>query len=99
LCRLGYTGEEMTAHGFRHMASTRLHEMSRWNPDAIEAALAHKMPGVRGIYAGRAKFLDERRRMMQEWADYLDALRAGGNVVPINHKIRKKALAPSVELD
>lgn len=89
----------MTAHGFRHMASTRLHEMSRWNPDAIEAVLAHKMPGVRGIYAGRAKFLDERRRMMQEWADYLDALRAGGNVVPINHKIRKKALAPSVELD
>lgn len=98
LRRLGYTGEEMTAHGFRHMASTRLNEMSRWNPDAIEAALAHKMQGVRGIYAGRAKFLDERRRMMQEWADYLDALRAGGNVVPINHKIRKKALAPSVEL-
>ena len=83
LRRLGYTGEEMTAHGFRHMASTRLNEMSVWNPDAIEAALAHKMPGVRGVYAGRAQFLEERRRMMQAWADYLDGLRAGGNVVPI----------------
>ena len=83
LRRLGYTGEEMTAHGFRHMASTRLNEMSMWNPDAIEAALSHKMPGVRGVYAGRATFLEERRRIMQAWADYLDGLRAGGNVVPI----------------
>lgn len=83
LRRLGYTGEEMTAHGFRHMASTRLNEMSLWNPDAIEAALSHKMQGVRGVYAGRAQFLDERRRMMQAWADSLDVLRAGGNVVSI----------------
>lgn len=83
LRRLGYTGDEMTPHGFRHMASTRLNEMSHWNPDAIEAALAHKMPGVRGVYAGRAQFLEERRRMMQAWADYLDGLRAGSNVVPI----------------
>ena len=83
LRRLGYTGEEMTAHGFRHMASTRLNEMSEWNPDAIEAALSHKMPGVRGVYAGKAQFLEERRRMMQVWADYLDNLRIGGNIVPI----------------
>ena len=65
------------------MASTRLNEMSLWNPDAIEAALSHKMPGVRGVYAGKAQFLDERRRMAQAWADYLDMLRTGGNVVPI----------------
>lgn len=83
LRRLGYTNDEMTAHGFRHMASTRLNEMGVFNPDAIEAALAHKMPGIRGVYAGRAQYLDERRRMMQEWADYLDVLRTGGNVVPI----------------
>ena len=83
LRRLGYLGDEMTAHGFRHMASTRLHEMSSWNTDAIEAALSHKMPGVRGVYAGRAQFLDERRRMMQAWADYLDVLRTGANVVPL----------------
>ena len=56
LRRLGYTGEEMTAHGFRHMASTRLHEMSLWNTDAIEAALSHKMQGIRGVYAGRAQW-------------------------------------------
>lgn len=86
LRRLGYTGEEMTAHGFRHMASTRLNEMSLWNPDAIEAALSHKMPGVRGVYAGRAKFLEERRRMMQAWADYLDCLRAGADVVAFRRK-------------
>lgn len=88
LRRLGYTGEEMTAHGFRHMASTRLNEMGCWNPDAIEAALAHKMPGIRGVYAGRAKFLDERRKMMQAWADYLDDLRTGRNVVPLNRERR-----------
>lgn len=81
LRRLGYTGDEMTAHGFRHMASTRLHEMSLWNTDAIEAALSHKMPGVRGVYAGKAQFLDERRRMMQAWSDYLDVLRSADNVV------------------
>ena len=44
------------------------------------------MPGVRGVYAGRAQYLDERRRMMQAWADYLDALRTDANVVPIKRK-------------
>ncbi|WEN13714.1 tyrosine-type recombinase/integrase [Rhodanobacter sp. AS-Z3] len=90
LQRLGYTGEEMTAHGFRHMASTRLNEMSQWNPDAIEAALSHKMPGVRGVYAGRAKFLDERKRMMQVWADYLDTLKVGGNVIALRRGSKGK---------
>ena len=78
--RSGIRKEEQTVHGFRHMASTRLNEMG-WNPDAIEAALTHRMPGVRGVYAGRAQYLEERRRMMQAWADYLDALRAGAKVV------------------
>lgn len=80
--RAGVEKDESTIHGFRHMASTLLNEMGRWNPDAIEAALTHKMPGVRGIY-NQAQYLDERNRMMQAWADYLDMLRAGANVVPI----------------
>ncbi|QNN47044.1 integrase arm-type DNA-binding domain-containing protein [Thermomonas brevis] len=80
--RAGVEKDESTIHGFRHMASTLLNEMGRWNPDAIEAALTHKMPGVRGIY-NQAQYLDERKRMMQAWADYLDVLRAGANVVPI----------------
>lgn len=83
LRRAGIDKEEQTVHGYRHTASVRLNEMSVWNPDAIEAALTHKMPGVRGVYAGRAPYLDERRRMMQAWADYLDELRTGSNVIPI----------------
>ena len=86
LRRAGIEKEEQTIHGYRHTASVRLNEMSRWNPDAIEAALTHKMPGTRGVYAGRAQYLDERRKMMQAWADYLDALKAGSNVVPIARK-------------
>lgn len=79
--RSGISKEEMTVHGFRHMASTRLNEMG-WSPDAIEAALTHRMPGVRGVY-NSAQYLDERRKMAQTWADYLDDLRSGTNVVPI----------------
>ncbi|KAF1687958.1 integrase [Pseudoxanthomonas broegbernensis] len=87
LRRAGISKEEQTIHGYRHTASVRLNEMSTWNTDAIEAALTHKMPGVRGVYAGRAQYLDERRRMMQAWADYLDALRTGTNVIPIKREV------------
>lgn len=82
--RAGVEKDESTIHGFRHMASTLLNEQG-WNPDAIEAALTHKMPGVRGVY-NQAQYLDERRKMMQAWADYLDALRTDANVVPIKRK-------------
>lgn len=82
LRRLGYTTEQMTGHGFRHMASTRLNELG-WNPDAIERQLSHRdRDSIRGTY-NLAQYMDERRRMMQAWADYLDALKQGGNVVPI----------------
>lgn len=82
LRRLGYTTEQVTGHGFRHTASTRLNEMG-WNPDAIEEQLSHSDPNkIRGTY-NKAKYLDERRRMMQAWADYLDGLRTGASVVPI----------------
>ena len=79
---LGYTPAEMTAHGFRHMASTLLNEQG-FNADAIERQLAHKASGVRATY-NAAEYLPERRRMMQHWADYLDALKAGADIVPIN---------------
>lgn len=83
LRRLGYDGSEIVAHGFRSMASTLLNEQG-WSPDVIERQLAHtERNEVRRAY-NRAKYLPERRKMMQAWADYLDGLRAGsGNVVPI----------------
>ncbi len=82
LRRMGYDGDTMSWHGFRSMASTLLNEHG-YNPDAIESQLAH-VPGnkVRGAY-NRAKYLPERRTMMQAWADYLDSLRTGANVIPI----------------
>jgi integrase len=82
LRRLGYSGDEMTGHGFRSMASTCLNELG-WHPDLIELQLAHaERNRVRAAY-NRAQRLEERRKMMQAWADYIDGLRAGGNVVPI----------------
>lgn len=82
LRRLGYTGEEMTGHGFRTMASTLLNEQG-WHRDAIERQLAHgERNKVRAAY-NRAEHLADRRKMMQAWADYLDGLRVSDNVVPI----------------
>ena len=73
----------MSTHGFRSMAATRLNEMGRWNPDAIERQLAHQEANaVRRAYTHRAEFWAERVQMMQIWSDYLDGLRAGGAVVP-----------------
>ncbi len=75
LRRLGYTGDDMTSHGFRSMASTSLNEMSRWNPDVIERQLAHgERNAVRAAY-NYAQHLKERTEMMQVWADHLDELR------------------------
>ena len=86
LRRLGYTKEEMTAHGFRSMASTVLNEQG-WNRDAIERQLAHsERDGVRAAY-NYAQYLPERTKMMQAWGDYLDALEKGGDVIPINKTI------------
>jgi integrase len=84
LRRLGYGTDEMTTHGFRTMASTRLNEMSGWNPDAIERQLAHQeQDDVRRAYVHAAEYWPERVKMMQAWADYLDELREGGKVVPL----------------
>lgn len=82
LRRLGYTGGEMTTHGFRSMASTLLNEQG-WHPDVIDLQLAHaERNKVQAAY-NKAQRLAERRKMMHGWADYLDGLKASGNVVPI----------------
>ncbi len=79
---LGYTSEEMTAHGFRAMASTMLNETG-WPPDVIEAQLAHAPKNaIRAAY-NRAQYMPQRQEMMQAWADFLDGLRQGGKVIPI----------------
>lgn len=76
LRRMGYSGDEMTGHGFRSTAATRLNEMG-WNADAIERQLAHAESNkVREAYTHAAQYLDDRKRMMAAWADYLDGLRS-----------------------
>ena len=76
LRRLGYTGSEMTGHGFRSTASTLLNESGKWSADAIERALAHRDSNViRGIYH-RGEHWSERVEMAQWWSNYLDDLMA-----------------------
>ena len=84
LRRLGYGPDQVTVHGFRTTASTRLNEMGRWNADAIERQLAHQEDDdVRRAYMHGADFWTERVAMMQAWSDYLDDLRERGQVVPL----------------
>jgi integrase len=79
LRRMGYSKEQMTAHGFRISASSLLNESGKWNPDAIERALAHMLPGaVRRIY-NQSSYWGERVIMAQWWSDYIEELRNGGN--------------------
>jgi integrase len=80
--RMGYHSRA-TAHGFRATASTILNEQG-YRPDVIERQLAHvERNKVRAAY-NRASYLEERRKMMQAWADYLDGLATGANVVPLH---------------
>lgn len=71
LKRMGYKGKQ-TVHGFRHLASTQLNEQG-YDADAIELQLAHKIQGIRGVY-NKAEKLEYRTKMMQKWADWIDAL-------------------------
>jgi integrase len=83
LRRLGFTKDEMTAHGFRSAASSMLNECGIWNPDAIERQLAHvDNDSVRRAYA-RADYWDERVRIMDWWAERCGEMQAGGMVVPL----------------
>jgi integrase len=79
---MGYSGDMMTPHGFRATASTLLHELG-WAPEVIELQLAHAQRSQVAAAYNRSARLEERRRMMQAWADYLDSLRDGANVVAL----------------
>ena len=72
----------MTAHGFRAMARTLLDEVLQVRVDFIEHQLAHAVRDPNGRAYNRTAHLNERRRMMQTWADYLDGLKAGAKVIP-----------------
>ncbi len=88
LKRLGYdTQKDITGHGFRAMARTILHERLNFDPLIIEQQLAHRVPDALGSAYNRTKFLAQRKLMMQHWADYLDALKVGSNVVPIKGNV------------
>lgn len=83
LQRMGYdTKTQITGHGFRAMARTILHERLEFDPHIIEHQLAHAVPDNLGGAYNRTKFLDQRKTMMQQWADYLDELKAGAKVIP-----------------
>ncbi|HFC91987.1 MAG TPA: integrase, partial [Leucothrix mucor] len=85
LRRMGYTKEEITGHGFRAMASTLLNEQG-FNEDWVEMQLTHAPRNkIRAIY-NRAKYLPQRKQMMQHWADYLDNLRTGADIIPFKKR-------------
>lgn len=88
LRRLGYSGDEMTAHGFRAIASTLLNESGLWSPDAIERSLEHKdKDSIRAAYH-RGAHWQERVDMAQWWADHLDQLRVGATIVELPQRIK-----------
>lgn len=80
LRRLGFSQDEMTAHGFRAMARTMIVERLGIDESFVEAQLAHRVKDALGRAYNRTQFVDQRRDMMQRWADYLDTLRAGAEV-------------------
>lgn len=84
LRRLDFTGDEHVAHGFRAMARTMMAEiLPGIDPEVVEAQLAHGKSGPLGSAYDRAEYMQQRRQMMQTWADYLDRLRTGGRVLPL----------------
>lgn len=87
LRRLGYSNNEMTGHGFRAMARTILDEVMGMRPDFIEHQMAHAVKDPNGRAYNRTSHLPERRQMMQQWSDYLDKLKTGADIVPINSKV------------
>ena len=86
LRRMGFPKGEMSGHGFRAMARTILDEVLGVRPDYIEHQLAHAVRDPNGRAYNRTAHLVERRKMMQQWADYLDKLKAGADVVPLFKK-------------
>ena len=81
--RMGTGKEEMSGHGFRAMARTILDEVRGFRPDYIEHQLAHAVRDPNGRTYNRTAHLPERRKMMQEWADYLAKLKVGAEIIPV----------------
>jgi len=84
--RMGIGKEEMSGHGFRAMARTILDEVLGVRPDFIEHQLAHAVRDPNGRAYNRTAHLPERKKMMQEWSDYLDKLKAGVDVIPLRQR-------------
>lgn len=87
LKRMGYANR-MTGHGFRGVASTILHEQG-YPHEHIEIQLAHSERNKVSASYNHAKYLDQRRVMLQDWANYLDAIKAGADVIPLHAKTKK----------
>jgi integrase len=89
LRRMGFGKDEMSAHGFRAMARTLIVErLPGISADVIEAQLAHGKSGPLGMAYDRAEFMEQRRKMMTAWANYLDRLTIGADVVPLRSRTR-----------
>jgi len=82
--RMGIGKDEMSGHGFRAMARTILDEVMGFRPDLIEHQLAHAVRDPNGRAYNRTAHLPERKKMMQAWADYLDKLKDGADVLPFS---------------
>ena len=92
---LGYdTKEQITGHGFRATARTLIRELLGWDREVIERHLAHVSDEELGGSYDRAIFLEQRREMAQAWADLLDDLEAGREVVPVPRELRAGAMPP-----
>jgi integrase len=83
LRRMGYANDEMTAHGFRATARTLAAERLGVAREVLEAQLAHAVPDALGRAYNRTQFVVQRQQLMQQWADYLDRLRTGAEVIPL----------------
>lgn len=86
LRRMGFEKGELTGHGFRAMARTLAAERLGIAPEVIEAQLAHRVPDALGRAYNRTLFLEQRRELMTKWADYLDRLRDGAQVIPLSER-------------
>lgn len=86
LRRIGYAKDEMSGHGFRAMARTILGEVLQVRPDYIEHQLVHAVRDPNGRVYNRTAHQNERHKIMQAWADYLDGLKAGAKVLPFRTK-------------
>jgi integrase len=88
LISMGYTPDKQTWHGFRATARTMLAERLEFDPLVIEAQLAHGVRDANGRAYNRTTYLAQRTAMMQAWADYLDKLKAGADVVKMPRRVR-----------